>query len=93
MMKGSVLGRYRRDIARNKEKREFFLPVVDKTKEKNEHSRDVSETEKEWDKSNEQMNKTTERTKIEKRQSSRRDNAKLSHMLNELVHPASSLPT
>ncbi|KAK3752817.1 hypothetical protein QZH41_016350, partial [Actinostola sp. cb2023] len=91
--------RFRRDVFTkiNKEKREFFLPFHDKTEVKDEHNRDVSEAENEqnlWDKSNEQLNKTNSRAaKIGKRQSSKGDNTKLAHILNELMHPASSIPT
>lgn len=83
--------RLRRDLGRSKEKREFFLPVIDKSPVKEEHSRDVSQVEKEWDKNNEQSNTTTDTmaTKINKRQEPRRKGSKLSHMLSELLNHAS----
>ncbi|XP_031564680.1 uncharacterized protein LOC116300057 [Actinia tenebrosa] len=85
-----------------KEKREFFLRFHDRTEVKDEHSRAVDETDPaktnagvsgtgteqaQWDKSNEQSNKTFFKIQTKsKREEEKKSNKKLAHILNELLH-------
>ena len=94
--------RYRRDAEKKKEKREFFLRFHDRTEVKDEHSRAVDETDPakahtgvsgtgteqaQWDKSNEQINKTFSNLATKnKREYEKKADKKLAHILNELLH-------